>query len=108
MPEIMARIIEAGGGKCISTRSLVKFKKQKVTYSSPGEGREMVTYVWKFQQEHRYVLVGQNAEKKAIKRVKELGIPCLESLYMANYLCGRTPPSIVRLFFPPSFLPPPF
>lgn len=47
-------------------------------------------------QEHRYALVGRHPGKKAMKRVKELGIPCVESIYMANYLCSRKPPSLVR------------
>lgn len=72
-PDIMAKIIESGGGKLISTRSLVKIKKHKA---------------------HRYGLVGANAEKKAVRRLTEVGLPCVDSIYLATFLCDRHAPAV--------------
>jgi len=72
-PEILSKIIEAGGGRVLSLRAFSKLKKPK---------------------ENRYGLVGTDANLKSIKRMMEIGIPCLESIYVATYLCARKKPQM--------------
>ena len=77
-PDIMVRVLEAGGAKVISTRSLVKLKRQR---------------------EDRYGLVGLHADERALHRLTEVGLPTVNSLFIAACLCSpERPPSVRRTF----------
>ncbi len=95
----------AGGGKLISTRSLVKIKKHKVKQTHTHTHTHTSRHAHAFArlvlnrrlvlQAHRYGLVGANAEKKAVRRLTEVGLPCVDSIYLPTFLCDRHAPAVV-------------